>query len=410
MKWMKTALAVALLLATSCATPEEDEHGHQEAGHEEKGEAGHEEEGEAGHEEGAVRLDPAAASAAGIVTAAVALRALLPELQTTGQVDFDENRLAHVGPRTEGRIAEVRADLGAKLKAGDIVAVLDSVELGRARATYLSARAVRGVADATLAREEALAAEKISSVAEVLAARAGQQQAQVQEFAAAETLRVLGLSPKEIGGLEFGSETPGRLPLRAPFDGTLVERHLQRGEFVTPTDTLFTVADLSSLWVWVDIYERDLAQVHLGDGATVEAAGWPGRAWSGTVTYLRDTVDPDTRTVRARIEVANPDGALRPQMFVTVRLTDPHHEDADAATEVLAVPTSALQRREGGTVVYVEGKPGHFEERRVELGHVSAGFAEVLGGVVAGEQVVIAGAFVLKTEASRESLGGGHQH
>ena len=290
------------------------------------------------------------------------------------------------------------------------MATLDSLELGRARADYLTARTTREVADTTLSREEALVAEEISSVAEAVAARAAQKTAQARESAASETLRLLGLSAKEIAKLEFGSEAPGRLPMRAPFEGTLVERHLQRGEFVTPADTLFTVADLTSLWIWVDLYERDLARVHLGDGATVTAAAWPERTWSGTVTYLRDAVDADTRTVRARIEVGNSDGALRPQMFVTVRLTDPHHEDAAAATQVLAVPTSAVQRREGTTVVYVEEEPGHFEERRVELGHTSTGFVEVLAGLTDGEQVVISGAFVLKTEASRESLGGGHTH
>ncbi len=387
---------------------EHGSHGPDEPGAEKHNEAA--EEGHDEHDEGAVRLDPEAAAAAGIRTDAVGLRALLPQMQTTGQVDFNQNRLAHVGPRTEGRVAEVRADLGAKLSAGEIVAVIDSVELGRARAEFLGARANREVTEAALAREEALVAEKISSQAEVLRARAAFQQSRAQESAAAETLRVLGLSSQEVSSLQFGAATPGQLPLRSPFQGTLVERHLQLGEFVTQADTLFTVADLSSLWIWIDVYERDLARVHLGDLAAVEAAGYPGRSWTGEVTYLRDTVDPDTRTVRARIEVANADGALRPQMFVTVGLSDPHHDDAVGGADVLAVPSSAVQRRGGRTVVYVEEEPGHFEERAVELGHQSAGFSEVLSGLTSGERVVTAGAFVLKTEASRESLGGGHSH
>ena len=136
---------------------------------------------------------------------------------------------------------------------------------------------------------------------------------------------------------------------------------------------------------------------------------WPGRSWTGTVTYLRDTVDPDSRTVRARIEVANPDGALRPEMFAAVQLSDPHHDDAEAP-EVLAVPDEAVQRGASGSVVYVQTGAGVYEQRDVRLGHRSGGFAEVLSGLQPGEQVVVAGSFLLKTEASRESLGGGHSH
>ncbi len=362
-----------------------------------------------GHEDGVIRLDPAAAEASGIRVEPAALRPLLPELRTTGRVAFNENRLAHVGPRSEGRVAEVKADLGASLAAGQVVAIIDSVELGRARAEYLGARASFEVTRAALDREQELLAEKITSEAEVLAARAAFEQARAHTSAAAETLRVLGLASREIEELDFGSGTPGRVALRAPFAGRLVERHLQRGEYVSPEDTLFTVADLSSLWIWIDVYERDLSRVHQGDEARVTVDAWPERSWTGTVTYLRDAVDPDSRTVRARIEVGNPDGALRPEMFATVQLLDPHHDDA-TGQEVLAVPDAAIQRGPQGALLYVQRAPGTYEQRAVRLGHRSGGFAEVLSGLEVGEQVVVAGSFLLKTEASRESLGGGHTH
>lgn len=399
-------LLLILLALAGCHAPD-DSHDHDQhaEGHDEHVDRDEHE----GHEEGVVRLDPAAAEASGVRIEPASLRALLPELRTTGRVAFNENQLAHVGPRSEGRVAEVKADLGARLTAGQAVAIIDSVELGRARADYLGARADLDVARAALDREEALLAEKITSEAEVLSARAAFEQARARTSAAAETLRVLGLGAREIEGLDFGSGTPGRVALRAPFAGTLVERHLQRGEYVSPADTLFTVADLSSLWIWIDVYERDLSRVHKGDEARVTVEAWPGRSWTGTVTYLRDAVDPDSRTVRARIEVDNPDGALRPEMFATVQLLDPHHDDA-TAEEVLAVPDAAIQRGPGGTVLYVQTAPGTFEQRLVQLGHRSGGFAEVLSGLEPGEQVVVAGSFLLKSEVSRESLGGGHSH
>lgn len=393
---MARSIPLAILALLLAACPAEDAHDHAEE-HEEP------------HDDGLVELDPAAAEAAGIRTEPVARRPLLPELSTTGRVDFDENKLAHVGPRTKGRVAEVRADLGATLVAGQVVAVLDSVELGRARADFLAKRSDLHVTEASLKREELLRAEKITSEAEVLQARAAYEQARAHTSAAAETLRVLGLSRSEIETLTFGAGTPGRLELKAPFAGTLVERHLQRGEFVSPEDTLFTVADLTSLWIWIDVYERDLSRVHLGDEASVAVEAWTGRTWVGTVTYLRDSVDADSRTVRARIEVANPDRALRPGMFATIRLSDPHHEDADAA-DVLAVPDSAIQRRGDRSVVYVARGPGRFEEREVGIGHRSSGWVEVSAGLEVGESVAVSGTFILKTEASRSSLGGGHSH
>ena len=412
-------LLLSLLLLAACDGHDEaghDKHGdHDEAGHDkhddhdERGHDKHDDHDEEGHQDSVIRLDPAAAEASGVRVAAAGLRPLLPQLRTTGRVAFNENQLAHVGPRSEGRVAEVKADLGARLEAGQVVAILDSVELGRARADFLGARAELHVAEAALAREEALLAEKITSQAEVLAAQAAFEQSRARSSAAAETLRVLGLTTREIDALDFGDGTPGRVALRAPFAGTLVERHLQRGEFVSPDKTLFTVADLSSLWIWIDVYERDLSRVHLEDEARVTVDAWPGRSWTGTVTYLRDTVDPDSRTVRARIEVANPDGALRPEMFAAVQLSDPHHDDAEAP-EVLAVPDEAVQRGASGSVVYVQTGAGVYEQRDVRLGHRSGGFAEVLSGLQPGEQVVVAGSFLLKTEASRESLGGGHSH
>ena len=244
-------LLLPLLLLVACSGagdghdhraehPDEDEHGaqehddHDERGaqkhddHDERGAEKHDDQDEEGHEDGVVRLDPEAAEASGVRVAAAELRPLLPQLRTTGRVAFNENRLAHVGPRSEGRVAEVKADLGARLEAGQVVAILDSVELGRARADFLGARADLQVAEAALAREEALLAEKITSQAEVLAARAAFERARAHSSAAAETLRVLGLTTSEIEALDFGAGTPGRVALRAPFAGTLVERHLQR--------------------------------------------------------------------------------------------------------------------------------------------------------------------------------------
>ena len=151
--------------------------------------------------------------------------------------------------------------------------------------------------------------------------------------------------------------------------------------------------------------------MHLGDGVTVEVDAYPATPFTGEVAYLGSSVQSETRTARARIEVPNPEGRLRPGMFARVRIFDPHTSAGAAdAVEVIAVPEAAVQRDGDRSVVFVALGEGHFEPRTVKLGRHGEGFVEVLEGVVAGELVVVEGAFFLKSERAREELGGGHSH
>lgn len=369
--------------------------------------AGH---GEA-HEEGLVELPPEAAERAGLRLAAAVERLLAPELVTTGAVDFDQERLAHVSPRIPGRVDRARAALGARVAAGEVLVEIDSIELGQAKAAFLRARARTELARESYQREEDLFADRISAEQEMLAARAAFQEAQAELRAAEETLHLYGLSQAQVDALHYDDPSASIYALKAPFAGKVVEMHVTRGELVTPRDNLLLLADLSRVWIWIDVYEQDLAGVHLGDGVEVRVEAYPAELFRGQVSYLADRVDSATRTVRARIDVANPEEKLRPGMFARVRLSDPHAAGGQGlGRPTLAVPESALQRHGEGHVVFVPAGANRFRRREVETGREAGGWVEILSGLAAGEEVVVEGTFLLKSEAAGEQLGGGHGH
>jgi len=398
----RLAWFLALALVAGCSAPGEapPEPAEHDSG---------EEHAEEGHAEGVVELTPEAAARAGIGTARAERRPLAAQLETTGHVGFDETRQAHVSPRVAGRVESVPARLGDSVRPGQVLARIDSIELGQAKAAYLQARAQAELAQESHERESSLFAERIASEQEMLTARAAFREAQAALRAAEETLHLYGLSQAEVDGLHYEDPRASVVEIRAPFAGRVIEKHATLGELVTPEETLFLLADLSRVWIWIDVFERDLAQVHLGDGVEVWADAFPDETFRGEVTYLSDQVDTNSRTVRARLDVANPGGELRPGMFARVLVTDPHAAGGGGAG-VVAVPEAAVQRDGDLAVVFVPVGENRFERREVRLGRRAGGWAEVLAGLAEGDEVVTGGAFILKSEAAKEELGGGHGH
>lgn len=355
---------------------------------------------------GTVELSPEAVASAGISTAVASRRALRTEIETTGSVDFDPNRLAHVTPSVPGRIEAVLADLGASVRRGQALARIDSVELGRAIGDYLQAKARAELARETFEREQRLFTDRVSSEQEMLTARAASREADAALRSAENQLHLLGLSDGQLATLAYDQPRASIHEVRSPFAGTVVERHVSLGEMVELDSQLFQVADLSSLWVWVDVFERDLARVHLEDEARIQVDSYPGKEFVGRIAYLANRVDADSRTARARVDVTNADGLLRPGMFARVRISDPHGSSSgDTAATALAVPEAAIQRDGEESVVFVEIAPGRYQRRAVVTGRAGEGFVEIVSGLEDGESVVVTGTFVLKSEASKDSLG-----
>ena len=192
-------------------------------------------------------------------------------------------------------------------------------------------------------------------------------------------------------------------PLLAPFAGTVIEKDAVLGELATPDKTLFTVADLSVLWVQAALFEKDLAMVRVGAPAEITVTAYPNELFRGRVAYIGEVFDKQTRTVRARIEVENKDARLKPDMFAHASI------EAGGTTEALLLPQEAVVLLQGQPTVYVEDAHG-FEPRAVQLGARYGGRVAIEGGVAAGDLVVTAGAYALKARALKSQLGSGHVH
>jgi cobalt-zinc-cadmium efflux system membrane fusion protein len=355
-------------------------------------------------EDGIVELAPEAIARIGLATSPVALHALDARRRTTGQIGFDENRLAHVGSRVGGRLIRVDGELGERVEAGEPLAVVDSVELGEACAAFLRARARSELAAKRFERQSSLYRDRIVSEQQALEAEAATREAASDLAAARETLLLLGLEAREIDGLSWGDPTAAQTIVRAPFAGRVIAREATVGELITPEQVLYEIADLSEVWLWVDLYERDLAHVRRAQRAEVRLDAWPGEVFTGELTYLADELDQHTRMVRARVDLPNPERRLKPGMFARVDLRSTETETHTA----LAVPRAAVQRDGEESIVFVRTTPGRFERREVVLGRVTGELVEIVSGLAAGEEVVVEGAFLLRSQARADQLGGHH--
>ena len=352
-------------------------------------------EGEGEHKEGTadvVLLDSAAISAAEIrVGAAETVRT--SGLAVTGAITYDANRVSHIGPRTAGRVVALQADVGQRVGGGQTLAVLESPEVGQLRAEGREAAALLRIAEENYARERRLEEQGISSRKEVLQFEAELRRAQASVQSAQERLRALGA-----GGGGGGS----RFTLGAPFPGVVVARDASLGEMATPDDQLFTVANLSHVWIELDVFERDLSRVTVGQGVDVSTAAWPGRTFPGRIVYLGAVLDSAKRTVKARVEIPNPDGALKPGMFANARI-----QVGGEGPPTVVVPQDAVQEVEGRRSVFVPGaRPGEFRAQPVEVGEtLEGGRVAIRSGLAAGDRLVVSGAFALRSELAKGEFG-----
>uniref|UniRef100_A0A831UD68 Efflux RND transporter periplasmic adaptor subunit n=1 Tax=Geobacter metallireducens TaxID=28232 RepID=A0A831UD68_GEOME len=387
--------------------------GHGEAGHkEEKGgghddEKGHreEKEGHGGHdehgEEKLVRMAAEVQKQNGVAVASAQKQRLPGMISATGKVEANADRIAHVSPRISGKIVSVRASLGDSVSAGQQLVTLDSVELGEALNRYHQSKTRLALAQSNMDRIKALVDKKIAARKDILQAETDYKIAQTELHSDEERLSLYGVSPSDLKGENHRKPL---LPVRSPISGIITEKHAIVGELADPSKSLFTVADLSSVWVLVDIHEKDLAKVRRGQAATVTVGAFPDQKFRGRVTYLADLVDEATRTVKARVEVANPGRRLKPEMFATVELAL-----AADAPPVLAVPEDAVQELDGRKLIFVAENDTEFAARPVELGRASGGMVEVVSGLKEGERYAVKGAFILKSELKKGEIEG-HQH
>jgi len=329
-------------------------------------------------------------------------------ISLTGEVRFDESKIAHLGPRLPGVVGQVMVGLGQEVRTGTPLLEIDSPALAEAQAAYLRFAAETRLAQAALDRKQALREAQISSEREYLEAEQTLAASVIQTNAERQKLLRLGLSEEEVSKLELAGihGATGRYVLRAPFGGQVMELHAVRGERVEPGAQLLLFGDVTTLWVWVDVYEDDLAVVANAAGATrlaadIQVRAWPGQVFHGWLDFVGRTMDERTRTVKARVTVSNSGGRLRPGMFATIDLP------IGASDHRLAVPATAVLADEGRKFVFVRHATDYFVRRPVRTGRRSDGMVEVEGGVEEGQTIAVAGAFLLKSDVLRSKMGAG---
>lgn len=389
------AWIAAAVLTTSCG-------GKPDAGHEPGGEHHDGEEGQ--HQERVVKLSAEQAEALGIKLVEAAPGSLRIYSDLPGEVVFDPERVTHVVPRVPGIVREVRKELGDPVRAGEVLAVLESRELAETKAAYLSRLSRLKLAAATHLREESLWKERISSEQEYLNARQALEEARVEVTAAEHQLHALGFSHESVERLPSADDDLlTRYEMTSPMDGLVIEKHAARGEALDAESNAFTIADLASVWVYLTVFTKDLALATPGKKVVIVATKDAGRTVEGTIDYVSPVVEEATRTTKARVVLDNADGAWRAGVFVTGRLL------AEEVEVALALPASCLQVIGDETVVFVRGAEG-FEARQVHIGRRTETEVEVLSGVEPGQEVVRDGSFVLKAEIEKAGFEEGHGH
>ncbi|WP_233591453.1 efflux RND transporter periplasmic adaptor subunit [Corallococcus sp. AB011P] len=340
-----------------------------------------------------VRLASAETEAdVGLRTQRVQRDTLARTLEVVGQLDFNQNRRAQLSSRGEALVLETRVDVGDEVKAGQPLLMLASASVGEGQA-QLSATKVRvEAAQAAVERERRLVARGISPK-------------QAQESAEAELAAALGAAESARAALGAAGAAPsgtgGRYALTCPFAGTVVSRNATIGRSAASGEVLLEVADLSTLWAQLEVPEAEAGAVRAGQQVHLFIEGSRGPPLEATVSRVGNAVDPRTRTVRMRVELPNPDRALKAGVFLRARI------QVSEAREMLLVPRAAVQRANGKSLVFIKTGAGLFEPAEVELGDTFSDSVEVVKGLQAGMEVVTTGAFLLKTEILKDSIGAG---
>jgi Cu(I)/Ag(I) efflux system membrane fusion protein len=324
---------------------------------------------------GTVIIDPVTVQNIGVRTATAEITTLAREIHTVGRVDYDERRIARLHPKTQGWIEDLRiGTTGEPVENDAILLSIYSPQLVSSQQEYLLA----------LKNLETLSASPFEDV------RRG---ATDLVDTSLERLRLLDVPEHQIEMLKEQREVMKLLHIHSPVSGVVVNVGARDGQFVTPQTELYMIADLSAVWVFVDIFEEELPWVHVGDEAEMRVTAVPGTIFKGKLTYIYPYAERKTRTIKARLEFANPGQLLKPDMFADVRI------DASPRANIVAVPSEAIIRSGLKEQVFVVRDAGKFEPRPVEIGLSSGGSTEIRSGLAEGEEIVVSAQFLIDSES-----------
>ena len=365
-----------------------------------------------------LRMDNEAQKNVGLRVDRAQSRSVVQTIRTTGTVGPNETRVAHMRPITRGRILKVNARLGDQIRQGEALATYDNIELGEAVGQYGVglAELKRAQAGAEVARRSTERAQNLVELGAVARAELERRSAEYANAQSAietqraelarieEKLHRFGMTDEDIqemnrsGDIQRHREV-SQSTLRAPFSGVITNVNVVEGETVETDREMFTIVDLSALWVQASIYENDIGAVRRGVPAIISVDAYPHETFHGRITYISDLLDPKSRTIKVRCEVPNLDGRLKLDMFTTIDIPTPANRQA------VMIPASAVQQINDQPIVFVRLSDTEFQKRLVQLGAKDGDWVEAVSGLKAGDDVVTTGSFQLKSIALRELIG-----
>lgn len=332
-----------------------------------------------------------------IVVEAVQLKPIVGDLSLPGKVQYSEDRFVKVSSPLVGRVTDVHAKLGDKVAAGQVLVSIDSADIGAAYSDFVKAESDLQLATRNYELAKDLFEAKALSKKDLVQAENDYFKAQAENRRARERLLALRVPAAEMDKPRAEQRITSRFDLKAPLNGTVVERNVTVGQMVgaDPAQMLYTIADLSVLQVIAEVYERDLSRVAKGAPVSVSVEAYPGETFTGTIVYVGDVVDPTTRTIKIRCNVTNRGLKLKPEMFARVGLK------MGQGTPVLVLPREAVLEVGGQEFVFVQGADGKYVRRPVVTGLSSGNTIQIRAGLQAGEKVVVKGALLIKGEQEK---------
>jgi Cu(I)/Ag(I) efflux system membrane fusion protein len=325
--------------------------------------------------QGTVSIDPVTVQNMGVRTAIAELQTLAREIHTVGRVDYDEQRIARLHPKTQGWIEELRiGTTGASIDDDEILLSIYSPQLVSSQQEYLLA----------LKNFETLSNSPFEDV------RRGANDLAESSL---DRLRLFDVPEHQIDMLKETREVMKLLHIHSPAKGIVINVGAREGQFVTPQSELYMIADLSRVWVFVDVFEEELPWVNVGDEAEMRVTAVPGKIFRGKLTYIYPYAESRTRTIKARLEFDNSDLLLKPDMFADVTI------QASPQQNAIVVPSEAVIRSGLREQVFLVRAPGKFEPREVEVGLSGGGLTEIRSGLEAGDEVVVSAQFLIDSES-----------
>ena len=367
---------------------------------------------------GVIRIAPDMIEQTGLALVRAEMKTVAEGFQVDGRIELNEDATARVGSFVEGVIEECCLQVGETVRKGQVLAKVHShevheaeAELGRTGIELEARRSDLEYAQSVHARASRLYELKAGSLADVREAEARLRRgeaaveiAQTNREKAENHMRYLGILPHENHAsgekppVQPGDEAGHLIEIRSPMAGIIVERTASPGAVVTPSDHLYVISDLSRVWAIAQAPEERLPAVRRGMPVEISVRAYPGRVFRGRVSRIGDALDPETRTVEVRCDVANPGRALKTEMYATVGVA------ADGGTPVVTVPAEAVQRADERTVVFIPAGENSFRAVDVEIGRQAGDSVEIVSGIEAGQQVVTHGSFLLKSELLKDRM------